>query len=121
MEWKQIHNYKVFSAYDFLTAEDITILIHDCKEKPTSVEVSEVVTWLIEQYGSDSDIIRVTLEKKFPGCRYFWLCDFIDESKRQEEQFHIRVWELLPTTEPEISPEKIYFVCQHGEDSPDPT
>lgn len=94
MEWEEIQNYKVGSAYEFLEADEIDLLLSDCKEQPNNTKRIEVIEWLIQEYGSDADVIQAVIEKKYPNGNYFWLCDFIDDSKRQEEYFHIRVWKL---------------------------
>ena len=94
MEWEEICDYTVSSAYEFLNAEDIAFLLKGCKESPTPTGEFDMVDFLVESYGSDADVIQTIIEKKFPNGKYFWLCDFIDDEKRQEEYFHIRVWEL---------------------------
>ncbi len=61
--------------------------------------------FLVESYGSDADVIQTVIEKKYPNGKYFWLCDFIDDEKRQEKYFHIRVWELNDSMEENESSE----------------
>ena len=99
MEWEEICDYNVSGAYDFLTVEDIAFLLKDCKEKPTPNGEFDIVDFLVESYGSDADVIQTVIEKKYPNGKYFWLCDFIDDEKRQEDYFHIRVWKLNNSVE----------------------
>ena len=94
MEWETICDYNVCGAYDFLTAEDIAFLLKDCKEKPTPTGEFDIVDFLLEAYGSDADVIQTVIEKKYPNGEYFWLCDLIEDNKRQEDYFHVRVWRL---------------------------
>ena len=104
MEWDKIYDDKVCSAYEFLDSVEIDLLLSNCEEKPNTTERIEVIEWLIQEYGSDADVIQAVIEKKYPYGRYFWLCDYIDDTKRQEEYFHVRVWELKPTVDDEHNP-----------------
>jgi len=67
-----IEDYEVSSAYSF------------CDEK------HEIVNKLIEEHGSDHDLINYRLNKKYPDNKYFVLVDYVDD--RNMGYFHIRVW-----------------------------
>lgn len=49
------------------------------------------VTELIDEYGSDHDLICAKLDEQYPEDKYFVLVDYIDD--RNMGYFHIRVWE----------------------------
>ena len=52
---------------------------------------SEEIDRLIEEYGSDDDLIQHCLSEQYPETKYFVLVDYIDD--RNNGYFHIRVWE----------------------------
>ena len=93
VNWEEVCDVKVSSAYEFLRDEDIGLVLVEGETQKVAKR-EEAIERLIEAYGSDHDLIQTVLERKYPNGKYFWLCDFIDDSKRQEEHFHIRIWSL---------------------------
>ena len=70
---KLIKNYHVDSAYTFLQGMD-------------TKEIED----MIENYGSDHELIEGELKKKYHKKDYFVLVDYIDDDNGY---FHIRIWE----------------------------
>ena len=101
MKWEEIHNYTISSAFEFLDSNLITLLLKNCENPPKTQDSFEIVDWLIFEYGSDYDVIKAVLEKEFSSQKYFWLLNFIEDGKRQEEHYRIRVWELNNSKEDE--------------------
>ena len=71
-----IEEWEETSAYTFLSG------------KKTDDEITE----LINEYGSDQDLITSMVNEKYPEDKYFVLIDYIEDGNLG--YFHIRIWEL---------------------------
>ncbi len=67
-------------------------LIEEWNEDSAYTFDSSVTDEMINEYGSDHDLICAKLDEKYPEDKYFVLVDYIDDNNMG--YFHIRVWEL---------------------------
>ncbi len=95
MKYTLIEDYYVSGLGEFLEGDfekDSDILLKNTDYKSESFENKcEKIEYLIEQFGSDEDVICEALEVKYPNKDFFTLCDFIEGNMGS---FRIRIWKL---------------------------
>jgi hypothetical protein len=75
---RKIKDYWTSSAYSFLGDE-------------YGIWEEKGIEEMIDDFGSDQDLIEHYLNKKYPKTKYFVLIDYDDDNMGS---FHIRVWHL---------------------------
>ena len=61
--------------------------------KPYSDNFYKKVEKLVNEYGSDENLINDYLRKKYNKNKYFVLCDYIDDNNNG--YFRIRIWKFF--------------------------